>query len=123
MSVSGRSGADAVLVAVLAAGATYDAAAAQAGVSERTVRRRMDEPEFRQQVDAARADLVTQTTARLVSASVEAVATLEALLGPETPPAQRLGAAKAVIELATRLREQEDLASRITALEEGAKHV
>lgn len=106
-----------MLVAALAAGQTYQAAAEQAGVSERTVRRRMDEPAFRQQVDAAKAEMLAQTTARLTSAALEAVDTLRALLGSDMDFA-RLAAARALLEIGAKYREQHDLAERVRLLEE-----
>src|SRR5215216_6637173 len=97
MSITGRSGADLVLIAALAGGATYEDAGKQGGVSERTVRRRMDEPEFRQQVESARVEVLARAVAMLTSASVEAVETLRSLLVAESDSA-RLGAAKAILE-------------------------
>jgi transposase len=120
MSVSGRSGGDAVLVAALAAGATYVEAAKQAGVSERTVRRRMDDAEFRRQVDQARAEVLAQATARLSAASVEAVETLRGLLGSPLDFA-RLAAARAILEVGFKYREQLDLAERIEQLEQASE--
>lgn len=105
-----------MLVAALAAGCTYEAAAEQASVSERTVRRRLDDPAFRKQVDDARAEILGRAVARLTSASVRAVETLEALLGSEMDFA-RLSAARAILELGVKLREQTELAARIDALE------
>ena len=117
MSVSGRSGGDAVLVAALAAGCTYEDAARQAGVSERTVRRRLDDPGFRKQVDAARGEMISRAVAQLSAAATEAVGTLRELLASELDFA-RLGAARAILEVGFKYREQLDLAERITALEE-----
>ena len=65
-----------MLIAALAAGVTYDAAAAQAGVSERTVRRRLDDPEFCRQVNDARHEVVARAVAQLSAASTEAVEAL-----------------------------------------------
>jgi len=119
MAGVGRSGADLVLVAALAAGATYEVAAEQGGVSERMVRRRMEEPSFRRQVEGARAEILARAVAMLTSASVEAVEALRALLGSDLDSA-RLGAAKAILETGLKMREQLDLVGRIAALEEAA---
>lgn len=116
MTVSGRAEGGAGLIAALAAGASYVDAAKAAGVSERTVRRRMAEPAFRQQVDEIRAEMLAQAVAKLTSASVKAVETLEALLGSPLDFA-RLSAARAILELAAKYREQHDIAERIAALE------
>lgn len=116
MTASGRTGADTALIAALAAGCTHAAAAEQAGVSERTVRRRLDDPAFRQQVEAARAEILDRAVAELTSAAVEAVEALRTLLGSEADYA-RLGAARAILEVGLRYRAQLDLAERVAALE------
>lgn len=110
-----------MLVAALAAGATHKDAADQAGVSERTVRRRLDDPAFRRQVDDARAEMLTQAVAMLTHASVKAVRTLEELLASPIDFA-RLAAARAILEIGTKLRDQLDLSERLTALEQKLEH-
>ena len=108
------------LVAALAAGATLVDAARQAGVSERTVRRRLDDPAFCQQVDEARAAMLTQAVARLTAASVAAVETLQTLLAAE-PAFVRLAAARAILDLGLKYREHHDLTERVLALELAAE--
>jgi hypothetical protein len=63
---------DQVLVAALAGGATYDRAGAAAGLSERTVRRRMADPAFRARVREASSELASAVAARLTASSVTA---------------------------------------------------
>src|SRR5205814_8324927 len=92
-----------------------------AGVSERTVRRRLDDPAFRRLVDEARAEMLTQATAQLTGAAVAAVETLRGLLGSELGFA-RLGAARAILDIGCRYREQLAWAARIAALEERLGH-
>jgi hypothetical protein len=116
MAGNGRSG-EGVLLAALAAGASYVDAAKQAGVHERTVRRRMDDPDFRRQVDQLRGEVVARAVAMLSSASVEAVETLRRLLGSEMDFA-RLAAARSILELGAKYREAEDLAVRLEVLEQ-----
>ena len=117
MAGSGRRHADAALIAALAGGATMADAARAAGVGERTVYRRLQTPAFRARVIAARADLVERAAARLADAAGAAVTTLGELLVAGTPPAVRLGAARAVLELGLRLREQQEIEERLAALE------
>jgi hypothetical protein len=85
MSASGRSGGDSALIAALAAGATHEAAAKHAGVSERTVRRRLADTEFRRRVDEARGEALDQAMARLSRAATGAATTLVMLLAKEVP--------------------------------------
>jgi hypothetical protein len=105
-------------VAALAGGATVAEAAKRANVSERTVYRRLEEPAFRQHVTVARHEMVSQAVGLLALASRAAVGTLAALLQPSIAPSVRLGAARAIIELGSKLRESEELEARIAALEE-----
>jgi hypothetical protein len=111
-----RSNADSLLIAALAAGATNEDAAAQAGVSVRTLQRRLAEPGFKQKVDQARSDLIFRAVGALADASSEAAQTLRDLLASDRPSVQ-LGAAKAILDLGIKVREHAELADRIEALE------
>ena len=117
MAGGDRSKADAALVAALAGGSTVEDAAATAGVGVATVYRRLQVPEFRAQIDDARAALIAAAVARLGAASTRAVTTLEGLLAADSE-AVRLGAARSILDLGAKLREHEDLAERVRALEE-----
>jgi hypothetical protein len=114
----GRRDVDAVLLSALACGATLEAAAQKVGVSLATVSRRMKDPKFKKLLNQARADMVQRTAGTLTAASTESVRTLLELQKATTPPATRLGAARAIIELGTRLRESADLEQRIMELEQ-----
>ena len=105
------------LVLALACGASVEAAARQCKVSDRTVYRRLQDPAFRAQVQAARGEMVTRSAGLLTAAVGEAVRTLLSLQKEATPPAVRLGAARAVLELGIKVRELADLETRIAALE------
>jgi hypothetical protein len=107
-----------VLLLALACGATLEGAARQAGVSESTVRRRVQEPEFQRRLLALRADMVQRTSGALTAAGTTSVQTLLELQKTSSPPATRLGAAKAVLELGMKVRETAELEQRLTALEE-----
>lgn len=113
----GRSGADAVLLSALAAGATAGEAAATANVSERTVRRRLADPAFSVLVAEARREVVETTLAKVTAGAVAAVATLVSLLNLDQPPTVRLGATKAVLEFGIRLRSEQEISERLAAIE------
>lgn len=117
MSAHGRKNADPLLIAALAGGQTIVAAAKSAGVSERTVRRRLQEPGFRQEVQATRTQMVSEATGFLARASSGAAATLVHLLKAESEQV-RLGAARSILELGARLREGEEFERRLASLEE-----
>jgi hypothetical protein len=116
MAGSGRSSADEVLVSLLAGGTTRQAAAARAGVAERTVYRRLEDPGFRGRIEEARADMLARTSAMLTAAGTTAAETLVRLLEAELDTV-KLAAAVRIIELGTRLRESEQIEARLAALE------
>jgi hypothetical protein len=109
---------DELLIAALASGATKESAARHAGVSLRTVHRRLDDPQFCRALQAFRTDIVQRTAGALTAAGLEFVKTLVRLAGTGAPPATQLGAARAGLEIGMRVREQTDLEVRLTAMEE-----
>jgi uncharacterized protein len=118
MPQRGRRKADKVLLAALGCGATIEVAAHKAGVSEATVYRRLQEPEFNKELQQFQSDIVKRSAATSTAAMTEAIKTLLALMQPTTPPAVRLGAAKAVIDTGVSLRAMADTEQRIVALEQ-----
>jgi hypothetical protein len=115
MSQRGRRNADQLLIMASACGATVENAATSAGVSQATVYRRLNE--FQAELRKTKTEMVGRTAAMLTAAAGEGVKALLALVKESTPPATRLGAARAVIELGVRLRESAELHERIDALE------
>ena len=115
---NGRHHADAVLIAALAAGATVQDAANQAGVAERTVYRRLDDPSFRAQIEEARRAAIDLAVARLSDAAAFAATTLRELAGAAESETVRLGACRTLLELALKWREHGELTERIAALEQ-----
>jgi hypothetical protein len=109
------------LIATLGCGVSVANAALATGFSERTIHRRLKEPEFSSKVDAFRADILQRTAAIVTAASQKSVQTLIRLQDPTVPPAVQLGAAKALVNLGIRLREETDLGVRVAALEQLAK--
>ena len=118
MAQRGRRNADHQLLRAFACGATVEGAARQAGVSESTAHRRREDPVFRRQLQALRADLVQRTAGALTAASTESVRTLLELQKPSAPPAVRLGAARSILEIGIKMREAADLEERLSALEQ-----
>ena len=114
---NGRKNADNKVILALACGATIESAARQSGVSETTIYRRLNEPSFQLRLREVQADILNRTAAALTAAATESVRTLMELQKPGTPPATRLGAARAVIELGLKIREIVALETRIAALE------
>jgi hypothetical protein len=108
---------DEALLASLACGATVEQAARAAGMSPRTAHRRLKDPDFRQRLQDRRAEITQRTIGMLTAAGLESVKTLITLQTGTTPAAVRLGAARSVLELGIKLRENAELTERIAALE------
>jgi hypothetical protein len=117
MSEQRKKNEDSLLLA-LACGATVEAAARQCGLTERTIYRRLKDAAFKARLQAVRSDMVGRSAGLLTAAASEAVRTLLALQKESAPPAVRLGAARAVLEVGMKLREVVDLQTRMDELEE-----
>jgi hypothetical protein len=118
MPQRGRRNADEMLLMALACGATVEAAAAKAGISKVTAKRRLADPEFQNRLKEFKSDMVQRAAATLTAAGSESVKTLVVLQQSSVPHAVRLGAAKATIELGIKMREVTDLEARLAALEQ-----
>ncbi len=86
------------LFAALVSGCHVEAASRIAGISERTVYRRLAEPEFRRRLDSARENLRESILAKLSDAGLDAVSTLWDLMGSSQDDAVRLKAAKSILD-------------------------
>ncbi len=109
---------DETLLLALACGATVPNAARQSGLSERTIYRRLADPEFRQKMRESRAEMSQRALGMLTAASLEAVKTLLSLQKDNVQASVRLGAARAVLELGSKMRGDVDFEERLCALEE-----
>lgn len=118
MSAGGRPNGDEAILLALACGATYANAAQQAGVHERTVRRRMANPAFVARLRHLRGEMLERAGGALVAAAMKSVQTLLSLQDMNQPPAVRLGAARAVLEIGLKIREVAELEVRLRELEE-----
>lgn len=123
MADTRRKKAEEQLLMALACGATVESVARSTGISERTIHRRLRDPEFAQRLQSLRADMVQRTSAMLTAASLESVKTLLELQHNGNPPAVRLGAARTVLELALKLREAAELTERLTTLEDQLRNI
>ncbi len=115
MADNGRQKGDAALLVALASGQTVRDAAQAADISERTAHRRLEDAAFRRRVADVRADMVARSVGMLADASSEAVATLKGLLRAESESV-KLGAARSVLEIGTKLRESVELTAEVAEL-------
>jgi hypothetical protein len=115
----GRRNADEALALGLATGQTLRAAAAAAGVAERTATRRWADLDFRRRVGELRGEMVTRALGQLADGMADAAGVLRQLLAAESE-AVRLGACRAMLELGNKLRESVELEQRLAALEAAA---
>ena len=105
-NLGGKKEAAALLLAV---GRSVRAVAREAGVSERTIRNWQAEESFAARVLALRSEVFTRAVAVLCGASTKAAAKLRRLLKSEDERIG-LGAARAILEAAPKLREADELA-------------
>ncbi len=97
-------------------------AAKAAGISESTIHRYLNEPEFIEAYKETRARLLEGTLTLLQAASLEAVKTLQAIMNNKRSPVPcRLGAARTLLEWAFKGREILEIEERLRILEETLK--
>jgi hypothetical protein len=107
-------------IAALLSAKDIQAAAAQAGVGERTLHRWLDEdPAFKTALRAAEAQVIDGVVRRLTGSANSALnVVMVIMLDSTTPVSVRLRAAIAILDQLIKLRELNDLEQRIARLEE-----
>ncbi|MBP1934892.1 helix-turn-helix transcriptional regulator [Ammoniphilus resinae] len=97
---------------------TIKQAADASGVGETTIYRWLRDEDFKQSYKEVRHKALGNTIARLQQVSQQAVNTLQEVMMDDTAtPNSRVSAAKAVLEMAFKAYELEDLAQRVEELE------
>lgn len=105
-------------IPALAAGKKYTEAAAEAGVSERTIYNWKKDPEFIAAISRVQSDKMGAVSAKLRDEADSALKTIIDLHeDQENPGMVRYNAAKLVLDLAFRAQEQDVLLQRIEDLE------
>ena len=105
------------LIVALACGKPVHEAAQISGFSDSAVRRRLKDAGFRAQVSEVRDQMFRETAGMLARSTGAATVTLVALLKDGNPNV-KLGAARAILEYATRFAETLQLAERVADLEQ-----
>jgi hypothetical protein len=107
------------MIAALLACDSITAAAAHAGVAEGTVYRWLKDAAFQEAYRKARGQVVRHSIVQLQRATGIAVQTLVAVMeDQEVTASAKVSAAKAVLEMAIKGVELDDLEARISALEQ-----
>jgi hypothetical protein len=102
----------------LAAGATVGEAARRGNCGGRTIRTwQAGQPAFNRRVQELRAEMTARALGRLVEGMAGAAEALRKLLTAKSETV-RLGAARAIIEMGSRLRETVELEDRLATLEQ-----
>ena len=109
---------DEKILCALIAHKTITAAAASAGVSERTVYSRLADDAFRAEYDRRQRTTLDHACKTLQAALTDAVEVLTAIMADsQNAPQSRITAARSVLEYGVKLTELTDLAARVAALE------
>jgi len=111
-----RAAGDEVLLDALATGLSYLEAGELAGLSARTVRRRLTAPDFAAELARRRAMRVSDVTGRLVAASERAVQVLLELLESQVA-GERLRSAELILNMGRRFRSDTDIDVRLSTWE------
>jgi hypothetical protein len=107
-----------LLLMALACGATVEAAASRAGLSQRTAYRLLATPWFRDQLQAVWAEMLQRATGMLTAGSLEASKTAIKLAQSAASEGVQLGAARLVLEQGRKARHESNVVNRVAALEE-----
>lgn len=93
-------------------------AAEKAGITDRTMRRYFENPEFCQRYREAFAGVVQDATRRAQQLLEPALSTLQTVMEDEEIPAQaQIAAAKSIIDYSLKLTEQADILEQLRELE------
>lgn len=96
---------------------TIAQAAQKIGVSAPTVQRWLRDESFVAELRAVQADLLQAATVTLATAQADSLKTLEDLRDNSSSDTVRLGAARTLVELFFKFRENSDIEERLQALE------
>ncbi len=101
---------------------TKRAAAAEAGIDEKTLRRYLADPAFQKEYKRAFQSLVTDATREAQKTLSPAIIALKSIMEDEGESAgSRISAARSLLDFGMRLTEISDILDRLTELEEVLK--
>lgn len=109
---------DELAAAAIAAGKTWQEAAEAAGLSLRTITRRMADEAFRRRVAELQSAIISQATGSAAGALVDAINQLKAIAQNGEKDGDRIKASIALVDLLIRLRREGVLEERLRRLED-----
>ena len=113
---------DEKLLTALLTTSTISSAAEMAGVTEKTIRNRLSDPNFRAEYERRQSMTLDAACKALQAAMTDAVDVLTSIMKEtDTSPATRISAARSVLDYGVKLTELTDLAARVAALEASAE--
>lgn len=113
---------DAVIVATIAAGGRAEDAAAASGASERTVWRRLSDPDVARAIAEARATIAADVLTRAAAHARAAVDVLAAIMAdPGELASSRIAAARTLLQTAGTYGQAAETAARLEALEDALR--
>ena len=108
---------DETLIAALISNPTIKAAATACGVSERYIYGRLHDPTFKVKYDAARREVLEQSTAFIQGIVSEAITKMRDVMNdPDATPQVQLNAAEAITRNSLKLTEQNDILTQLAEL-------
>lgn len=109
---------DEILIAALLASPTRSAAAKAAGIGETKMRERLRDPEFMKKYDAARRELLEQSTVYIQGIVCEAITKMREIMNdPDAAQQTQLNAAEAILRNSLKLTEQNDILTQLAELQ------
>lgn len=114
---------DELIISALLSNPTVKKASAICNVSEAQIYARLRKPAFKAKYDAARRDLLAQSTAYIQGITGEALAKMHQIMNdPDAAPQTQLNAANAIASNSLKLTEQADILAQIDELKKAVFH-
>ena len=108
---------DELIIAALISNPTVKAASAVCGVSQTQIYARLRQPAFKKKYDAARREMLEQSTAYIQGIVSEAIKTMyDVMKDPDASQQVRLNAADTITRNSLKLTEQNDILTQLAEL-------
>lgn len=108
---------DETLIAALISNPTIKAAATACGVSERYIYGRLRDPAFKEKYDAARREMLEQSTAFIQGITSEAIQKMRDVMNdPDASQQTQLNAAESIMRNSLKFTEQNDILTQLAEL-------